>query len=108
MRQPKRLQPHQRTAVGAWLMSSRITDTPEGDLIADMKAEWRRGAEMPDLFSNIEDMRGYLRRHGPCPEALAVVPGVWRRYCNWLDQHGMSWSEVFYKLDPKLESLSDP
>jgi len=88
-------------------MSSRITDTPEGDFIADMKTDWNSRDEIPTLFHNIEHMRGYLRTKHACPEAVALVPKIWHRYRRWLD-HNPMWAEVFYRLDPQLESLSDP
>lgn len=86
---------HQNTAptsqTAAWLSRARITDDPEGDLIADMRAELRRGADIPGLFPNVAAMRAYLRSRGACPEALAAVPGVWRRYRKWLDRHALTW-----------------
>jgi hypothetical protein len=82
-----------KSIIAAWLSCARVTDNPEGDLIADMRAELRRGADMPGSFRNIVEMRGYLRSRGACREVLAAVPGVWRRYRNWVDRNGAGWSE---------------
>ena len=71
------------TAVSDWLTAARVTDDPAGDLIADM----RRDKTIPSLFGNIREMRSHLRLRGACPEALAAVPVVWRRYKSWLDHH---------------------
>ncbi len=79
------------TLTAAWLALARATDDPEGDLIADMRAELRRGADLPAVFSNKAEMLNYLRSRGACREALAAVPGVWRRYRNWLDRHCLTW-----------------
>lgn len=76
-----------------WLTRAHVTDDPEGDLIADMRAELRRGAEVPALFPNMVSMQDYLRSRGACPEALAAVPGVWRRYRRWVDRHGATWRD---------------
>ena len=81
-----------RTPTAVWLTRSRITDTPVGDLIADMRGELCRGIEPPRLFANCEEMRRYVRGRGACPEALAAVPGMWRRYCAWMDRHCLKWS----------------
>jgi hypothetical protein len=66
-----------------WLASTRITDDPMGDLIADMRTD----PGIPPLFKNIDAMRDYLRSKGACREALAIVPRVWRRYQSWQDRH---------------------
>jgi hypothetical protein len=67
-----------------WLATALITDDPAGDLIADMRREQET---MPSLFKNIRDMRAYLVSRRACPEALAAVPAVWRRYSKWLMRH---------------------
>jgi hypothetical protein len=72
-----------KMSVRAWLQSARIAETPEGDLIADMRVD----PGLPDHFPSIGSMRGYLETKGACREALAVVPGVWRRYRRWQDRH---------------------
>jgi hypothetical protein len=59
-----------------WLLRMRVTDTPEGDLIADM----RDARDLPQHFDSIDAMRGYLWSKHACWEALAAVPAVWRRY----------------------------
>ncbi|HEY5125751.1 MAG TPA: hypothetical protein VIJ35_00360 [Bradyrhizobium sp.] len=78
----------------AWLSRAHVTDDPEGDLIADMRSELRRGSDMPALFPNMASMREYLRRQGACPEALAAVPGVWQRYRNWVDRNCRTWRSI--------------
>jgi hypothetical protein len=77
-----------KTPTAAWLAHARITNDPEGDLVADMRRELRRGADMPPVFHNRQELRSYLHSKGACAEALAVVPGVWRRYRAWLDRNG--------------------
>jgi hypothetical protein len=69
----------EKKTVKVWLARERITDNTEGDLIADM----RNDIDLPSLFPNIAAMREYLRSRGACPEALAAVPRVWRRYRRW-------------------------
>jgi hypothetical protein len=61
--------------VQAWLKVARATDDPEGDLIEDM----RRDKNLPRLFSNIGQMRSYLRQKRACQGALNAIPRVWRR-----------------------------
>jgi hypothetical protein len=75
------------TITAAWLVRARVTDDPEGDLIADMRSELRRSVEVPALFPNMAAMRDYLVGRGASREVLAAVPGVWRRYRRWVDQH---------------------
>jgi len=60
------------SATKEWLATARVTDTPAGDLIADMKSD----PPLPDLFRDIEQMRSYLRSRGACWEAVAAVPAV--------------------------------
>jgi hypothetical protein len=77
------------TATGHWLRCARITGDPAGDLIADMCRE----PDLPSLFRNIEDMRGYLRSKGACPEAITTTSKLpaaqWR-----LTHHHMSRAEI--------------
>jgi uncharacterized protein YozE (UPF0346 family) len=68
-----------------WLAVARITDDPEGDFVEDA----RRDPTFPEDFPDAEAVRWYLRRHGACREALAVVPRVWRRYQAWLERRGV-------------------
>ena len=63
-----------------WARCTRITDGPAGYVIAGM----RRDPNVPPLFHHIGELRGYLRRKGASPEALAAVPTVWRRYAEWI------------------------
>jgi hypothetical protein len=66
-------------SVKLWVQSARVTGSPEGDLVADMRGD----SGLPELFPNIGAMRRYLENKGACQEALAAVPGVWRRYRRW-------------------------
>jgi hypothetical protein len=76
------------TPVSRWLKAARVTDTPEGDLIADTQFDFKMHAEQfPALFSNRAQMRDFLKDRRACKEALQAIPGVWRRYRNWLDHH---------------------
>ncbi len=95
MRHPAPAEPVTLTA--AWLSRARATDDPEGDLIGDMRAELRRGVDLPALFPNKAAMFDYLRSRGACREALGAVPGVWRRYRNWVDRHCLTWCEEKYR-----------
>ena len=66
--------------VKAWLKNAEVTDDPEGDLIADMRAD-------PDIlhhFWGLKQMRRYvwLKSRGD-KLIMAAVPGVWRRYRKW-------------------------
>jgi hypothetical protein len=72
------------TTFGAWLAAARVTNDPEGDFVADA----RRDPTFPETITSMRAMRGYLLRKGACREALAVVPGVWRRYEQWLNRMG--------------------
>jgi hypothetical protein len=81
-----------RTPTAAFLLRARVTNDPEGDLIADMRDDLRRHGAMPRLFPNIEALRAYLYSRNACPGALDAAPGVWRRYRQWLDRHGGDWS----------------
>jgi hypothetical protein len=67
----------------AFLAKTRVTDTPAGDLIADMRAD----PDIPELFKSLDAMKDYFRSRGACREAMAEVPGVWRRYRAWIDRH---------------------
>ena len=80
-----------KTPTAAWLACARLTDDPEGDLIADMRGELRRGVELPALFANKAELHSYLISRSACQGALNAVPGVWRRYRQWLDRHGLDW-----------------
>jgi hypothetical protein len=44
--------------------------------------------DIPGLFGNLQAMHDYVsfKSRGD-PKILAAVPGVWRRYRRWLDQH---------------------
>jgi hypothetical protein len=67
-----------------WLRQARITDTPQGDLILDMRAD----PGVPRLFPNIKAMRGYVAlKCAGDSDIMAAVPGVWRRYQRWLDRN---------------------
>jgi hypothetical protein len=66
----------------AFLAKARMTDDPEGDLITDMRSD----PNIPRLFKNFEEIRGYVRDKGGCPEAVKAVAGVWIRYRRWLDR----------------------
>jgi hypothetical protein len=67
-----------------WLQRARITDTIEGDLIEDM----RRDPSVPPLFANINELRRYVAfKSGGYSGVMAAVPGVWRRYQQWLDRN---------------------
>jgi hypothetical protein len=68
-----------------WLARARITDNPEGDLIADMRAD----PDIPPLFHNIDEMRGYLARKGACIPAMEAVRKVWPRYRRSVDRQIM-------------------
>jgi hypothetical protein len=82
-----------KTPTAAFLACARATDNPEGDLIADMRRELRAGVDMPEVFHSQRELQSYLRGKGACAEALAAVPGVWRRYRSWLDRNGWrAWS----------------
>jgi len=71
----------QKTVNSVWLARVRVTDGPEGDRIADMRTDFARDPDsFPAMFSNIAEMRGYLRTRRACHEVLYAVPGVWRRY----------------------------
>jgi hypothetical protein len=67
----------------AWLAKARITNNPEGDLIADM----RRDPDIPRLFRSRAEMRDYIKGKGACREALLVVTKVWLRYRRFVDNH---------------------
>jgi hypothetical protein len=68
------------TTTEQWLRQARITDDPAGDLIADLRRD-----HAVKRFPNIATMRGFVRsRNVVCPQALAAVPIVWRRYRKWL------------------------
>jgi hypothetical protein len=60
-----------------WLERARVTDDPEGDLVADM----RRDPDRPRTFTSLKALRGYIgfKSHYD-PAVLASVPGAWRRY----------------------------
>jgi uncharacterized protein YozE (UPF0346 family) len=67
-----------------WLAAARIADDPEGDFIQDARDD----DTVPDTLSSAEELRAYLKSKGACPEALAVVPYVWRRYRRWQVKRG--------------------
>ena len=95
--------------VRVWLEAARITCDPQGDVIADMRDD----PDVPALFVNIKEMRHYLHSKGARPEALAAVPGVWRRYTSWLKRHpflvtaSTEWRGRVW-LNPPLIDLSRP
>jgi len=71
-----------------WLKRAKITDDPEGDLIADMRTD----PDIPHLFINRKRMRDYVRFKAGDPAILAAVPGVWRRYRKWL-RESVGWKD---------------
>jgi hypothetical protein len=77
-----RLASKEVTEVEQWLDSISITDDPCGDLIADMRSDFKRNPEkFPPMFTSIDSM------HSVIPitawEAHAVVPAAWARYKAW-------------------------
>jgi uncharacterized protein YozE (UPF0346 family) len=62
-----------------WLAQARITDTPQGDLIADMRDDLK----IPNSFADIEELRSYLRSRGTRHGTMAAVASVWRLYRRW-------------------------
>lgn len=67
----------------AFLSRARITDGAQGDLIADMK----RARDLPNDFSESDQLRRYILDRRACDGAVDAVAGVWRRYRNWLNRH---------------------
>ena len=58
-----------------WVMTRRITDTPRGDLIYDIKRDKR--------FTTINDkesIEGYLIRQHACREAIEEFWKLWKEY----------------------------
>jgi hypothetical protein len=63
-----------------WLKQEIATDDPEGDLMADMRAD----PDLPHHFPTLKRMRDYARlRSRGDPLVMAAVPSVWRRYRKW-------------------------
>jgi hypothetical protein len=72
-----------------WLRRAKVTDDPEGDLIADMRTD----LDIPHLFPTFKHMRDYVsRKSRGDPLILAAVPGVWRRYRKWCRQ-SLGWTD---------------
>jgi hypothetical protein len=71
-----------QSAVRQWLARNRL-NRPARDLIEDM----RHDDDLPSLFTSQHHMRNYLISCNACPEALALVPIVWKSYRRWLDAH---------------------
>jgi len=63
-----------------FLSTARITDDIQGDLIADMK----RDNDLPNDFSEPDQLRRYIKDRRACDGATDAVAGVWRRYRNWI------------------------
>jgi hypothetical protein len=62
-----------------WLAKARISDDPEGDLIADMRGD----PSIPPLFGSADEMRGYIRSKGMVSrsfarrqEGMAAIPAM--------------------------------
>jgi uncharacterized protein YozE (UPF0346 family) len=68
-----------RSCFNTWLATARATDDPEGDVIEDARGD----PTFPATITDMEALHGYLAFKGACPEALAIVPQVWRRYARW-------------------------
>jgi hypothetical protein len=74
-----------------WLKEVEVTDDPEGELIAGMRAD----PDLPHHFWGLKQMRLYARRKSGGDEAvMAAVLGVWRRYKKWCRQK-LGWSDIF-------------
>jgi hypothetical protein len=59
----------------AWLMERRVTDTPRGDFILDMRTD----ARFPEGRS-WDEIRQHLLLRGACPEAVKVARRLWREF----------------------------
>jgi hypothetical protein len=71
----------------AYLRSAQVTDYPVGNLIADLQRDLRlKPAEISDQATLAHHVR--CNWPGACPEAVAAVPMVWRRYLAW--QHAQA------------------
>jgi hypothetical protein len=83
-----------KTPTMVWLERARITDDPEGDLIADMRAEMNAGRAVPDLGDLIGKIHAHLRLRNACEGAHHAVGGVRRRFRRWLDRHCWDWEQL--------------
>jgi len=63
-----------------FLKQAKVTDNPTGDLIGDLKLDRTR----PDDFASPARLRGHMHLRSACPEALRMVPAVWKRYQRWV------------------------
>ena len=66
----------------AFVRGARITRTPIGDLVADMRGD----TTLPDDFASRAHLKEYLALRGACPMALWAATPVWRRYERWKSQ----------------------
>jgi hypothetical protein len=67
-----------------WLERARVTDDPEGDFVADMRADMRINSDRPQTFTSLRALRCYVSLRGGDREVLAAVSAAWRRYRRWL------------------------
>lgn len=58
-----------------WIMTRRITDTPRGDLIYDIKRDKQFTA-----INDKESIERYLVRKYACQEAIAEFKKLWKEY----------------------------
>lgn len=58
-----------------WIMTRRITDTPRGDLIYDIKRDKQFTA-----INDKESIERYLVRKHACQEAIAEFKKLWKEY----------------------------
>jgi hypothetical protein len=66
-----------RTFVRVWLNAARITNDPVGAVIADMRSD----PDVPALFANVKEMRGYLHRKGRLPRSPGRRPRCLASLC---------------------------
>ncbi|WP_340693303.1 YozE family protein [Hyphomonas sp.] len=58
-----------------YIMSRRITDTPNGDFVSDSQCV----ADFPDA-KTWDELSNYLRQRNACSKATAAGKRVWRQY----------------------------
>jgi hypothetical protein len=80
-----------KTTIERWLAAERPTDDAVGDLIKDMRDDFKDPHASdwngPKHFTSMRAMRSFLLSRHACEGALDAVPAAWRRYKQFVQLH---------------------
>lgn len=61
-----------------WAMTKRITNTPRGDFLQDMRSD----ESAAKVANSREDWEAHLRAYNACDSARVAFRSLWVSYCN--------------------------